>query len=289
MMILDNGILQVEISEKGAEMVSLSKHSVQYLWNADANYWNRHAPILFPIVGRLREDQYRWGTRKYTMKQHGFARDSRFVPTEKRGELKLAEKPSYEVYPFDFDLTVRYELDGNQIKVVWNVKNKGNEMMWFQIGGHPGFMLPQYDEKDEVHGYSRLYDAEGKVTRPLLLSILEDGLRVSLSTPKTMLSEELPITNDTFAQGALLLEEHQVTAVELLNKSYQPVLRVECPQAEAFGLWAPYKKGCPFVCIEPWCGIADSHNFTGDISERKYVHSLNPEETYEFNYSITLY
>ena len=173
MMILDNGILHVEISDKGAEIVSLSKLGVQYLWNADANYWNRHAPILFPIVGRLREDKYRWGAREYTMKQHGFARDSRFVATGNRGELRLAEKPSYEVYSFDFDLTVRYELDGHQIKVVWNVKNKGDEMMWFQIGGHPGFMLPVYEEKDTVHGYFRLYDAEGKVTRPLLLSSLD--------------------------------------------------------------------------------------------------------------------
>lgn len=289
MMILDNGILHVEISDKGAEIVSLSKLGVQYLWNADANYWNRHAPILFPIVGRLREDKYRWGAREYTMKQHGFARDSRFVATGNRGELRLAEKPSNEVYPFDFDLTVRYELDGHQIKVVWNVKNKGDEMMWFQIGGHPGFMLPAYEEKDTVHGYFRLYDAEGKVTRPLLLSILEDGLRVPLSTPKTILTEELPITNGTFAQGALLIEDHQVTAVELLNMDFQSVLRVDCPQAEAFGLWAPYKKGCPFVCIEPWCGIADSFGFSGDFSERKHVHSLIPEETYEFKYLVTLY
>ena len=105
-MILDNGILHVEISEKGAEMVSLSKHGVQYLWNADVNYWNRHAPILFPIVGRLCEDKYSWGDCEYTMKQHGFARDSRFVATGNRGEMRLAEKPSKDVYPFNFDLSV---------------------------------------------------------------------------------------------------------------------------------------------------------------------------------------
>jgi len=287
-MILDNGILYVEISEKGAEMVSVLKQGRQILWNANLDFWNRHAPILFPIVGKLRDDKCRFGDREYSIKQHGFARDSRFVPTANRGELKLAEKPSCEVYPFDFDLTVRYELDGNQIKVIWTVINKDDETMWFQIGGHPGFMLPAYDEKDTIHGYFRLYDAEGKLTRPLLLSILENGLRVPISTPKTMLTEELPITNGTFAQGALLMEEHQVTAVELLDKAHQLVLRVDCPQAEAFGLWAPYKNGCPFVCIEPWCGIADTHDFIGDFSERKYVHGLAPQQTYEFKYSITI-
>lgn len=287
-MIMDNGILTVEVSEKGAEMVSVLKQGHQMLWNANTDFWNRHAPILFPIVGKLRDDKCRFGARECSMEQHGFARDGRFVPTGNRGELMLAEKPSCEVYPFDFDLTVRYELNGNQIKVIWNVINKDDETMWFQIGGHPGFMLPAYDEKDTVHGYFRLYDADGKVTRPLLLSILEDGLRVPLSTPKTMLTEELPITNGTFAQGALLLEEHQVAAIELLDKNRCPVLRVDCPQAEAFGLWAPYKKGCSFVCIEPWCGIADSYNFTGDFSERKYVHGLAPYQTYEFKYSITI-
>ena len=269
-------------------MVSLSKHGIQFLWNADANYWNRHAPILFPIVGKLRDDKCRFGARECSMKQHGFARDSRFVPTGNRGELKLAEKPLCEVYPFDFGLTVRYELDGNQVKIVWSVINKGDETMWFQIGGHPGFMLPAYNEKDTIHGYFQLYDAEGKETSPLLLSLLEDGLRVPLSTPKTLLAEALPVTNETFTQGALLIEEHQVTAVELLDKNRRPVLRVDCSQAEAFCLWAPYKKGCPFVCIEPWCGIADSHNFTGGFSERKYVHGLAPNQTYEFKYSITI-
>lgn len=287
-MIIENGILTVEVSEKGAEMVGILKQGRQVLWNANPDFWNRHAPILFPIVGRLRDDKCRFGARECSMKQRGFARDSQFVPTGNRGELKLAKKPSREVYPFDFELTVRYELDDNQIKIVWNVANKGEETMWFQIGGHPGFMLPEYDENDTVHGYFRLYDAEGELTRPLLLSTLEDGLRVPLSTPKPMLTEVLPIENGTFAQGALLIEERQVTAVELLDKSHRPVLRVDCPQAEAFGLWAPYKKGCPFVCIEPWCGIADTHDFTGDFSERECAHALAPNQTYEFKYSITI-
>lgn len=287
-MILENDVLTVEVSEKGAEMVSILKQGRQVLWNANPDFWNCHAPILFPIVGKLRDDKCRFGARECSMKQHGFARDSRFIPTDNRGELMLAEKPSCEVYPFDFDLKVLYELDGNQINVIWSVINKGEESMWFQIGGHPGFMLPAYDEKDAVYGYFRLYDADGKVTRPLLLSLLEDGLRAPLSEPKTLTEEELPITDELFAQGALLIEEHQVAAVELFDKSHRPVLRVDCPQAEAFGLWAPYKKGCPFVCIEPWCGIADMHNFLGDFSERQYVHGLAPKQTYEFKYSITI-
>ena len=286
---LDNGILSLAVSEKGAEPTCLVKHGVEYLWDADSNYWNRHAPILFPIVGRLREDKCRFGMRECTMKQHGFARDSRFVPGSIPGEFILAEKPSKDVYPFDFDLSVRYELDGNRLKAIWKVVNNGNEEMFFQIGAHPGFMLPQYDMNDEIHGYFRLYDADGELIHPLIFSSLEDGLRVPLADPLPKLEAELPITDETFAHGALLIEESQVVAVELLDKHGTPVLRVDCPQAEAFGLWAPYKKGCPFVCIEPWCGIADAFNFTGDFSERKYAHRLAAGKAFGFEYEVAVF
>ena len=286
---LDNGILSLTVSEKGAEPTSLVKHGVKYQWNADANYWNRHAPILFPIVGRLREDKCHFGMRECTMKQHGFVRDSRFVSGRVPEEFILAEKPSKDVYPFDFDLSVRYELDGNRLKATWKVVNNGSEEMLFQIGTHPGFMLPQYDLNDEIHGYFRLYDADGKLVRPLIFSSLEDGLRVPLSNPLSMIEEEMPITDETFAHGAILIEESQIVAVELLDKQGVPVLRVDCSKTEAFGLWAPYKKGCSFACIEPWCGIADAYYFAGDFSKRKYAHRLGAGKEYEFGYWVTVF
>ncbi len=287
-MTLSNDILSIEISEKGAELSSIEKNGRQYLWSADANFWNRHAPILFPIVGRLRDDKCRFSELECYLKQHGFARDSRFAPTGKSGELKLAEKPAPEVYPFDFDLSVHYELDGNQIKAVWTVVNQGDETMWFQIGAHPGFMLPQYDANDAVHGYFRLYDSKGKIAHPSLFSDLDDGLRKPLSSPTPLPDDEIPITNEIFAKGALLIEESQVASAELLDKNKQPILRVDCPQAEALGLWAPFKKGCPFVCIEPWCGIADSVGFTGDFSKRTYTHCLKSREEFKFEYHIII-
>lgn len=286
---LDNGIVSIEVSEKGAELVSVAKNGREYLWNADANYWNRHAPILFPIVGKLSEDRCRIGTRVCTMKQHGFARDSRFAPTGNRGEMRLVEKPAPDVYPFDFDMTVRYELDDSQIKAVWTVVNQGGKTMWFQIGAHPGFMLPNYDGNDMVHGYFCLYDSKGEITCPSLVFGLEDGLRKALPNPVRLTEEEIPITNELFANGALLIENGQVASAKLLDKDKHTVLRVDCPQAEAFGLWSPNKEGCPFVCIEPWCGIADRVGFNGDASLRDCIHHLVPNETYEFEYAITIH
>lgn len=285
---LDNGILNIAVSELGAELVSIEKEGHQYLWNADADYWGRHAPILFPIVGKLHEGVCHFGEQECHMKQHGFARDSRFAPTGNHGEMKLIEKPSKELYPFDFDLLVRYVLEGSQIKIIWSVVNRGKETMWFQIGAHPGFMLPQYHADDPIHGYLRLLDARGQAIRPVQHSTLEEGLRKPLPSPIPMQDSIIPITNDTFAHDALLIEEKQVTAVELLDKNQHAILRVDCPQAEAFGLWAPAKAGCPFVCLEPWCGIADAIGFSGDFSQRKYAHPLEPNATYCFTYTIDL-
>lgn len=286
---LDNGILSVEISEHGAEPVSIEKFGRQYLWNADPAFWNRHAPILFPAVGRMKDDGFTYEGRRFPMKQHGFARDCSFAPTGNSGELRLAERPSADVYPFDFELTARYELEGNRLVAKWKVVNTGAGEMFFQIGAHPGFLLPDYDANDPVHGYLRFYDREGRETMPLVVSELEDGLRVTLNEPKTYLGEgAYPITDATFRNNALLFEGGQVAVVDLLDKHGAPVLRVDCPQAEAFGIWAPFKPGCPFVCLEPWCGICDPSDFHGTLSERKYIHRLRAGEEFGFEYGITV-
>ncbi len=160
-------------------------------------------------------------------------------------------------------------------------------MAYFQIGAHPGFLLPDYNAADEVHGYIRYRDRERQPVNPVVVSALQDGNRVPLDTPQTFKSE-MPLKADTFAHDALMFEDGQVAEAILCDKEGAPVLGVSCPQAEAYGIWAPHKEGCPFVCLEPWCGICDPYGFTGDISERKYTHALAPNQTYEFKYSITI-
>ena len=130
---------------------------------------------------------------------------------------------------------------------------------------------------------------EGRETMPMVVSELEDGLRIPLNEPKTYLGEgAFSITDATFRNNALLFEGGQVAAVDLLDKHGAPVLRVDCPQAEAFGIWAPFKPGCPFVCLEPWCGICDPSDFHGTLPERKYIHRLRAGEEFGFEYGITV-
>ncbi len=213
-------------------------------------------------------------------------------------------------YPFKYGLSVRYHVEGKRLYCAWAVENRDGRDLHFQIGAHPAFNLPDYDPSDPVHGYIECHDADGRLVDPVLRHYLVDGLRVPFDEPVRMLrqaqqpvrmlrqaqqpedrsltpsSGRLALTNDTFSADAFLIEGSQVASATLIDKSGRPVLTVGCPQAQAFGLWAPSKPGCPFVCLEPWCGITDPAGFSGDISGRELIHRLAPGERYEFTYWI---
>lgn len=298
---------QILVSHIGAELKSIQREGREYLWNADKSYWGRTAPILFPIVGRLANDTLRIDGRSYTMKQHGFARDTELVPHHTRASLlnglirfepnevplvySMAQECIPSSYPYDFELEACYNMTDSEVICTWTVRNKGDKPMYFQIGAHPAFVLPDYNTTDAVHGYIQFYDNRGVIVKPLVQNYLVDGLRHSYLSPKQVTDENgvLPIKNDTFVNDAILIEDSQVASATLFDKHGHKFLTVVCPRAEAFGIWAPNKPGCSFVCIEPWCGIADRFDFDGDISERELNHQLKPGETYLFIYSIQIH
>lgn len=287
-MTLNNTLLTIEVAEHGAEMVSLRKNGRERLWTADAQYWNRHAPILFPAVGKPYNNEIHAGGKAYVLKQHGFARDSMFEVVGE-GRLRMKESALGMDYPYRLGLEVCYGLDGNEVLVEWTVRNLDEGEAFFQIGAHPGFLLPDYDAADEVHGYIRYYDRAGKEVSPVVVNGLDDGNREALSE-WLHVESPMPLTGNTFGHDALMFEGGQVATAELWDKHLTaPVLSVSCQQAEAYGVWAPHKEGCPFVCLEPWCGICDSKGFDGDISQRQYIHRLLPGGKYSFAYSIRVY
>ena len=285
---LSNDIIAIEVAEHGAELVSLKKDGREYLWTGDAAYWNRHAPILFPAVGKPYNNELHVDGKIYPMKQHGYARDSEFEVIGD-GRLRMKESNLSANYPFRLGLEVCYRLEGSTVEVVWTVENRDEREAYFQIGAHPGFLLPEYQNTDKIHGYIRYYDREGKLVHPIIVNGLEEGNRVPLTEPLHV-DSLMPLTKDTFAHDALMFEGGQVIKAELWDKHLTtPILSVSCQQAEAYGIWAPHKEGCSFVCLEPWCGICDTKGFTADISERQYIHHLAPKETYSFTYTIALY
>ena len=291
-MTLNNDIITIKVSEHGAELVSLNKDGCEYLWTGDAQYWNRHAPILFPAVGKPYNNELHVDGKTYPMKQHGFARDSMFECVNaamcKCVSMRMRESDLSAGYPYRLGLEVQYRLAGRKVEVVWTVENHDDKEVYFQIGAHPGFLLPEYNAADEIHGYIRYCDREGQQVNPVAVSALRDGNRVPLASPQNIPSE-MPLKADTFDHDALMFEDGQVTEAILCDKAGTPVLGVSCPQAEAYGIWAPHKEGCSFVCLEPWCGICDPYGFTSDISTRQYIHRLTPREQYRFTYTIEIY
>ena len=294
---LRNDIITIEVAEHGAELVSLTKEGREYLWSGDPAYWNRHAPILFPAVGKPYNNELHVDGKVYPMKQHGYARDSEFECVNAGmcecgsvGTMRLIQSSNDTIrqYPYRLGLEVCYRLQGSSVEVVWMVENLDDRDAWFQIGAHPGFMLPECHAGDATHGFIRYYDRVGKPVSPVIVSALEEGNRVPLAVPRRI-PAEMPIEADTFAHDALMFEGGQVTKAVLCDKEGCEVLGVDCPQAEAYGIWAPHKEGCPFVCLEPWCGICDTKGFTSDISKRQYIHRLAPEEAYTFTYTIEVY
>ena len=280
-------MIEFEINELGAELSSLRCNGREYLWQGNPDYWKRRAPILFPIVGLLADDNLRIDGVEYWMKQHGFSSDVEFNILDSH-TMQLACEYPLPNYPYRFKLTAHYVVEGSKLQCNWEVQNGDDRTMHFQIGAHPAFLLPDYDASDAIHGYLQCYDAQGKIVSPMIFSCLDDGLRHSYGTPKMLPphTSMIPLASRTFANDAILLEDYHVSSVALLDKQGHKVLTVSCPQADAFGLWAPNKPGCPFVCIEPWCGIADRYDFQGDISQRECNHSLQPGDRFLFRYEI---
>ena len=282
--------LKYSVSTHGAELQSLRCNGREYLWHGDPKYWGRRSPILFPMVGKVYGGAFRVDGKEYPMGQHGFARDSEFVFD---GERYVLAGCPLEKYPYKFELSVRYRVEGRRFYAEWEVLNTDTRDIHFQLGAHPALMLPDYHEEDPIHGYLKCFDAQGKAVKlPMLSHGLDGGYLTELPEPVPMPVDEddlLTITGETFSIDTFMLEHGSVKSVTLLDKARRPYLTVGSDQTEAYGIWAPYKPGCPFVCLEPWCGITDLVGFKGELSERYLDHCLAPGEKFEFTYWIEIH
>lgn len=281
--ILENEFLRVVIDDAGAELTSVyDKASGQErLWTADPAVWNRHAPILFPFVGKVYDGKYRIGSREYAMKtQHGFARDQVFACVEKTADAVshrlCATEQTLAIYPFDFLLIVRHHLKGRQLTVEWQIANRGEETMFFSIGGHPGFLMPEGLRKEDC-----LFSFPGKDSLAYLSAnaagyILPQVHHLPLSGGFAAWQKDIP---DTW-----IFEDRQVQQVGIAAPDGTPFVTMHCETFPMLAIWA--NPDGPFICLEPWFGRADDDGFTGTVSEKKDMQTLNGGETREIAYSV---
>jgi len=290
MKILSNKQLEIKINSLGAELSSIIKKDSgkQYMWQADPEYWKRHSPVLFPIVGSLWNNEYRIDGKEYHLSQHGFARDMIFniLDSTENSVFYLLENnnETLQKYPYPFQLKIGYKLTDNRIEVIWEVKNTGENSMYFQIGAHPAFYFPMFDPSEDLKGYFS-FDKNELLTYIL---IKEKGC-VSPDTYHIDMEEGLlPITRHTFDKDALIFEDSQLAKVTLFNKLKQPHLSLFF-DAPVVGLWSPAGKDAPFFCIEPWYGRCDKIDYTGEFKDKDWINHLSPGEIFSASYTIEIY
>lgn len=284
---LKNEQITIKINEHGAELCSICDNSGrEYLWQADPTFWKRHSPVLFPIVGSVWNGIFKIDGREYTMSQHGFARDSDFVLTQKtKDEIWYtlnSNDNTLESYPYKFCLKIGYKLNGNTIKIMWEVINTDSREIFFQIGAHPAFFYPNYEEDGE-RGYFR-FNVNDRFS---YLKIGEKACASLVEHEQKLDGHDLKLDVHTFDIDTFIVHKSQLTKVSLLDREKSPYLSLEF-DAPVTGLWSPPKKDAPFVCIEPWYGRCDRENFNGEFKDRNYINSLMPDKTFEASYTISI-
>lgn len=282
MLKIENEHIAAKINPFGAELSSLVKKetSREYLWQADNAVWGRHAPILFPVVGRIAGDTFTHGGEQYFMQKHGFARNSNFeVISSSKTSVALrmkSDENTKKTFPFDFELDAYFSLsEENTLKMEYVVRNVGSERMYFSIGMHPGFFCKFGDfirfEKAETMKVPYL-DGSDTLADPNKFIELKNENKITL-------------TKDLFEQGSLAFEAPVSSYAELCTPDGKAYLRESFGKIPMLWMWA--KAGYEYVCVEPWFG-SDERYPTNVLADKKGIVSLDFSKEFRFPMEITL-
>lgn len=286
---LENDLAKLKINALGAELTSflLKEDSTEYLWQADPKFWGRHAPILFPIVGRLKDNTYKFEGKTYSMTQHGFARDLPFELVSNTNDscvLKLvSNQETLAKYPFEFELLVSYSLEKTSLKVCYEVKNILDKTMYFSIGAHPGFNLPLTPGVETVDDY--IVEFDRPETADLLLI---DGGLISPDKKRFLTNEAtFTLSSDLFKNDALIFSNLKSDTVSLRSLKTGKFVKMDMTGFPYLGIWSQ-SESAPFVCFEPWFGIADEVDSDYDFTAKLGMQRLEANQSFDCTYSITI-
>ncbi|PRX35599.1 galactose mutarotase-like enzyme [Orenia metallireducens] len=286
--IIENELIKVKIASQGAEMTSLElkEDNQEYLWKADPRYWGRHAPVLFPIVGKVKNDQYKVDGEVFKLTQHGFARDNEFELVEQEEQRVVYRLTSSEEllnkYPYQFELEIEYKLVANRVEVTYNVKNKDQKTIYFSIGAHPAFNWPLEEGENKEDYYLEFEENE-----KLRASLLDEGLLSDTTIEFLANNNSKPLAEELFRNDALILKDLKSKSVSLKSKSSDREVKVEFTGFPYMGIWSP-PAGAPFICIEPWYGVADLKDSDGNLKTKEGIEVLQPEAEFSCMYSISI-
>jgi galactose mutarotase-like enzyme len=268
------------IHHKGAELTSLKSNNQEYIWEGNPEFWGKHSPVLFPIVGTLKNNCYINEGKQYHLPRHGFARDMTFKLIEKsenKVTFSLASSvETMKVYPFDFELQISYTLLNNKLEIGYQISNKNDFEMPFSIGAHPAFALP-----NDFENYSLTFD----INETLTSFELENDLLSNKKNTITLKENKLPLTYSLFEKDALIFKKLQSKKITVLENN-KPLLKIEFSDFKNLGIWT--KHNAPFICIEPWLGYSDTLETTGNIVEKEGIQFIDSEKTFNCHFSVEI-
>lgn len=286
---IQNNYLKVAVKSMGAELLSirLKNDNTEYLWQGDTITWGDHAILQFPIIGNVADNQYKLDGVVYKIMSHGFARISNFRISAKGIdfiEYQLQSDPeTRKMYPFNFVFTVKYQLDKQALKIIFSVKNSGAENMFFTLGYHPGFNCPLLPEKEIFNDYYLEFAEKETLQR----TFLENNLLTNKKAIVMNNTNTVAISKDLFNSDALVFEQVKSRSVSLKSKISDKSVTMMMADAPYLGIWSPAKNG-NFVCLEPWYGLADFKDKTGDFKNKAGMKKLLPNDSFNTVFEIQI-
>lgn len=286
---LENGFLKILVDGRGGELQSIvgKKTGYEYLWNGDSRHWKYHAPILFPIVGKVKDGKYMVEKNYYNLPQHGFARLEQFKCIE-QNESQLTFRLKYsdetlKVYPYRFILYISYKLIDNNVVTEYSVENIDDKEVYFSIGGHPAYMCP-IEKGRSFEDYYFEFEHNEYLDRLMLDS---NGYFVHKTEPFLNNEKIIPLSYDLFNNDAVVLKNTKSQAISLKSDKHKEYIKFYYKGFPYLGLWT--KEDAPFVCIEPWYGHADYADFVEEFSKKEGSVVLELGEIFHSSYKTEIY
>lgn len=289
MIYLENEFIKAGFVEKGAELQSLvnKKTGAEYMWSGDPAFWGKHSPVLFPIVGGLKNNEYIFEGQKYSLGRHGFARDTVFAiieQTETSISFAISDsEESLKKYPFAFQFVVQYTISESELIIKYIVKNTGNQTMYFSVGAHPAFKVPM-SEGLNFEDYSLQFE---NIENTSIYPLDDNGQTKVDAIPFLNNTDSLPLQKSLFYKDALVFKELKSDKISIVTNKDVHGVTVSFAQFPYMGIWSA--KDANFVCIEPWDGIADSEATSGELANKEGIRTLEQAQVYESSWSIEIF
>ena len=285
--ILENNFLTVEVESFGAELKSLRSKETEreYMWSADAKYWGKTSPVLFPVVGCLKDDKIVVDGQDYSLSRHGFARDNEFELIEEsesclRYRLSSSEQ-TLKVFPYEFQFDIIYTLEAKSLMISYEVSNPSSKELIYSLGGHPAFNC-QWQDGDGVTDYHLDFQQEENSQKLGMDLPLLNGERIDC-----LAGQRLDLTETIFDDDALIFDDLKSKYVDFKRNDYEgEFLRFDFGSFPYLGIWSA--PAAPFVCLEPWAGLADSVDHDSDYSKKEATLRLAAQEKSQLSYIISI-